>query len=154
MKDPKSDLRIFFEKLSHVTNLRCTAESTIEGKKILKVGQASVQVQVLDANSFIYNEKGTWIMPELATDFINTLRWTFDKKNKKVRLEHLHRGKDEAVFLFDFTYDKPNHLIALDAHLCPPDSYTAKINYGADYIEYQCRVLGPEKNELLTYYYE
>ncbi len=152
MENSPNSIEFFFKKLSHISTLKGTAESIYNGKKIQNNSQASVNIKLVDTNTLIYTEEGFWTNP--AVNFKNTLRWTIDKQNKKISLEHLRRGNDKAVLLFYFVLNGSNKLTALAPHLCAPDTYTAEIKWSNAYIDYQCRVSGPKKDQLLTYHYE
>ncbi|MBX9924359.1 MAG: winged helix-turn-helix domain-containing protein [Rhabdochlamydiaceae bacterium] len=147
------ELILFWERLHHVKQLSFSTRSKILGKQETKNGLANVTVKK-SSNTIIFQEKGYWICNTLPEHtFSNCFRWTLDKYNGYVSLEHLRYGIDHPVFLFHLTPTRPFVLEPVDAHLCREDMYLGNILWNSKQIDFHWRVIGPSKNDYLEYRY-
>jgi hypothetical protein len=116
-------------------------------------GQGDVTV-TKEGNQLLFNEKGTWQNKQGAkVNFTNVFRWTFDRNAGVISLEHLRRGVDYPVFLFDLAPSGGTSLSSIDSHLCEGDTYFGQIHFDQYSLKLNWRVIGPKKNEELDYYY-
>lgn len=151
----QKELTLFFKRLSKVETLSLKSKSQKEGLTETKHGNALVLISSNDSNELIFHEKGSWdlgLTPSLA--FTNSFRWTFDKKNALISLEHLRYGIDKPVFLFHLTTNQTKTLESVTPHLCNEDTYLGNVQWNKDKINLNIRVIGPNKNDALSYVYE
>lgn len=153
-RDRTEQLLIFWERLAQVRQLTCLAKIKYPSETIFKSGKADVTVSSPTTNTLIFQEKGFWFFDTLPhTAFSNAFRWTLDLNLSLIMLEHLRYGAQHPVFLFHFT---PKDLCLLESvgpHLCAQDTYLGHILFNPDTITFHWRIVGPQKNEELTYTY-
>ncbi len=137
----------FWERLKAVKSFTLHAESHAkEETGWNRLGSGEVVVSQENENVILFQEKGTWQMPE-SMAFSNVFRWTLDRTEGRVSLEHLRRGPTHPVFLFDLVAVGSYHLASVDAHLCGEDVYQAQVVWDSESIRLSWRVMGPKKNE-------
>jgi hypothetical protein len=85
--------------------------------------------------------------------FSNTFRWTLDLSAGMISLEHLRQGLNNPVFLFHLAPTGNEHLASVESHLCEEDVYLAQVAWDLHHIRLSWRVIGPQKNEEMEYYY-
>jgi len=117
-------------------------------------GVADVLVTRLNENVLVFTEKGSWKAKKTGElNCSNTLRWTKDDKSHKISLDHLRRGWDAPVFLFDLVPYGKKTLISLDSHLCGADYYFGHIKLDETKLCLYSRVIGAKKNDAIDYLY-
>ncbi len=146
-------LESFFQQLACVKKITISAQSMVNSNLKTNHAIGSVNVSKPSNRELIFTEEGFWGDSEEHIHFTNKLRWAIDKEKNLISLEHLRQGIENPVLLFHFSLKKHNKLICAQAHLCDPDTYLGEISWTEEQIEYQCRVEGPQKNDLLIYYY-
>ncbi|MBS0654640.1 MAG: hypothetical protein JSR46_02585, partial [Verrucomicrobia bacterium] len=62
-------------------------------------------------------------------------------------------GIEHPTFLFHLVPTGRNALSSLDAHLCGDDAYFGQIHFDRHSMRLNWRVIGPQKNEEIDYYY-
>jgi hypothetical protein len=145
----------FWERLKQVKKVafhaktRSKNSSGWDGK-----GKGIVTVTQEEENRLIFSEKGAWNgKPGKEIGFSNMSRWTLDKAGERISLEHLRRGKSDPVFLFHLAPAGALTLSSVDAHQCRADSYLGSLHMDQHSLRLCWRVIGPDKNEELDYYY-
>lgn len=154
--DEKEQILLFFwQKLASVKQLFFNAKTKSKqpngwnGK-----GKGEVVVTKEGEDILIFHEKGAWKGEKnQEIDFSNIFRWSLDRKNKMISLEHLRRGWQHPVFLFHLTPTGKDSLTSVDSHFCEDDTYYGQIFYDQHSLRLKWRVIGPKKNEELIYYY-
>jgi hypothetical protein len=150
----KNILLLFWEQLAKVKHLTLSAKSKGAHEQSTKMGKAEVVITSPSASSLVFQEKGHWLLEQLPSSaFTNSFRWTLDVNASLITLEHLRYGPTHPVFLFHFTPFGPHMLETVDAHLCNQDTYLGNIAWDHKRIEFRWRIIGPNKNDELTYYY-
>ncbi len=153
-QDRHKELLAFWEKLSTIENLSFSAKSRQGESQSVKIGKADVEISTPEPSVIIFYEKGHWLVDhEPDTAFSNSFRWTLDLSASLISLEHLRYGTTRPVFLFHLTPTRPHVLESVDAHLCAEDTYMGNISWSKKSIDFHWRVIGPHKNNQLTYHY-
>lgn len=118
------------------------------------MGRGEVAVSGEKEGVLIYQEKGR-VRTEKGqeNEFSNVFRWTLDLSAGVISLEHLRRGMNHPVFLCHLAPAGPDYLESTDPHLCVQDSYFARLTCLPKSLHLYWRVLGPEKNEEMHFYY-
>lgn len=150
----EKELELFFNRLKKVKGYTISAKMNQQHIAHTKQGKAEVIISNHHPNELIFTEKGSWQQenqPEMA--FTNSFRWTLDKKQSLLSLEHLRYGFDKPVFLFYLTVNSSKCLESLHPHICSQDTYLGNIQWSSKEIEFQWRIIGPNKNDFLTYHY-
>lgn len=144
-------LRAFWKRLLKVKQLDLRSKSR---GSIAQTGSAEIMMDLTSSNTLVFQEKGCWYSDEGSNiAFSSAFRWALHAQSNLITLEHLRRGVNHPVFLFNLTANKPNQLVSVDAHLCGEDTYLGNITWDQDQIVFYWRIIGPRKNEELTYYY-
>lgn len=117
------------------------------------VGEGVVVVSHAEEAVLTFEESGTW-QPTLgrACRFTNTYRWT-QRRSGTVRLEHLRRGPDQPVELFDLVAQPDGTWQPEIPHLCVADCYDASLTVELDCIRLTWWINGPKKSEQIEYEY-
>lgn len=143
----------FWDRLSKVKTVSFNAQTkgnsgwNGSGRGVVTIVKEGEQV-------ILFTEKGSWKGDHTSLmNFTNTYRWTLDSSKKILSLEHLRQGKDSPVFLFNLNASSPSSLASIDSHLCGEDIYFGKIYFDAFSLRLHWRVLGPNKNEEIEYFY-
>ncbi len=153
-RSQKNMLLQFWEQLGKVQHLTVSAKSKEVHEQSTKMGKAEVAIAASSGCSLVFQEKGHWLLDEHPSSaFSNSFRWTLDLNSSLITLEHLRYGPTHPVFLFHFTPFGPHMLESVDAHLCNQDTYLGNIGWDRKRIEFRWRIIGPNKNTELTYYY-
>lgn len=141
----------FWERLLKVKNLSLQVKTCQAGEK---VGKAKVEISLTTPSVLLFEERGHWYKNQKAdTGFRNTFRWSLDSKSSLITLDHLRYGVKYPVFLFHLTAVSSLRLESVGAHLCKEDTYLGNITWNSDQILFHWRVIGPKKNDELTYCY-
>lgn len=145
----------FWERLSGVTQLTFQARTkSKENRGWNGKGKGDVIITKESDNILISHERGSWFGPQVGgMDFSNVFRWTLDRNNAMISLEHLRRGPEHPVFLFHLSPSGSNTLASVDSHLCEGDAYFGQIRFDRHSLRLYWRVIGPKKDEELDYYY-
>lgn len=145
----------FWDRLLQVKQLRFQVHSKSEEAQGWNGrGEGEVVVAKENDNKIIFQEKGRWINPQGGeVSFSNVFRWSLDRLGGVVALEHLRRGADNPVFLFYLTPAGRQSLTSVDSHLCVGDAYFGQIHFDVHGLRLHWRVIGPKKNEELSYNY-
>lgn len=148
-------LLVFWDKLLGITRLtfhaktRSKEENGWNGK-----GDGEVTLKKEGPYCVIFQEKGSWQGKQASeVSFTNTFRWTLDRTRGVISLEHLRRGTERPVFLFDLAPSGQSSLSSVDSHLCEGDIYFGQIRFDRSSFRLNWRVIGPKKNEEIDYYY-
>lgn len=145
----------FWGKLALVQHLHFHAKTnTNEELGWNGKGRGEVSVTAEAGSVLVFKEKGSW-QNQLGEEmnFSNTFRWTLDRQNGLIALEHLRLGANHPVFLFHLAPTGNQALSSVDAHLCSEDVYFGHIHFDAHSIRLNWRVIGPKKNENISYIY-
>ena len=117
-------------------------------------GQGEVISSKEEPNKIIFHEKGTWQNNQgMIFNFHNVFRWTLNCHADIISLEHLRRGPKHPVFLLQLTPANKYCLKSVDSHLCAEDTYVGQIHIDKHCLRLDWIVIGPKKNEELSYYY-
>lgn len=114
-------------------------------KQFTRKGQGEVTVQRETPSTLIFYEKGVW--EEQKMEFTNTYRWTFDRREGLISLEHLRQGLNHPVFLFHLTASQKNALSSIDSHLCGGDLYFGQLHLNPHGLHLKWRVIGEKKDQ-------
>jgi hypothetical protein len=152
--DQQLELLAFWERLQKVRQLHYTVKTHQLEDKPLRIGRATVDVVQNTPSAFVFQEKGHWVIDDLPeTSFSNSFRWTLDRKASLITLEHLRYGMEHPVFLLQLCLAGTGILESINAHLCGEDTYLGNIRWSDDRIDFHWRVIGPRKNDDLSYHY-
>lgn len=154
--EPKADLCFsVWEQLVQIKELTFHARTKMKddagrnGK-----GKGEVMVTKEGDSVLIFSERGSWKgLSGAEMDFTNTFRWTLDRFNKTISLEHLRRGWNHPVFIFHLTAAGAKVMSSVDPHICEEDTYFGQLHYDAQGLRLNWRIIGPRKNEELDYFY-
>lgn len=148
-------LLAFWDKLMGVTQLTFHAKTHSKDEKGWNgKGRGEVIITKEGANTLIFNEKGTWQGKQGGEmSFSNIFRWTLDRNTDVISLEHLRRGPDHPVFIFHLAPSGKHSLSSVDSHLCEGDTYFGQIHFNHHNLCLNWRVIGPNKNEEIDYFY-
>lgn len=149
----KKELKKFFNRLSKVSFLKLNASLKKGHQSDNKEGHATVLISQDHINELIFHEKGVWQTSFQEVAFSNTFRFTLDEKAQLISLEHLRYGFEKPVFLFNLTTNQPHFLESVNPHICSEDVYLGNIQWSKNGIVLSIRIIGPKKNDLLTYTY-
>lgn len=152
---PEEVLKAFWERLA------CVSQLTLQAKTKSKdpsgwngKGKGDVQVSREGNTVLIFQEKGFWKNPQgNETNFNNIYRWTLDREKEMISLEHLRFGLNRPVFLFNLAPSGIQGLKSIDAHLCDGDTYFGQLYFNFHCLRFHWRIIGPQKNEEIEYYY-
>jgi hypothetical protein len=142
-------LLTFWEKLQAINQLIVHAKSKSK-ESWQRKGRGEVTVKKEGSHILIFEEKGTW-QEDVA--FSNAIRWTLDRSASVISLEHLRHGHSNPVQLFQLAISGPHALSSVNAHLYEGDTYFGHIRFDRQNIRLNWRVIGPNKNEEIDYYY-
>lgn len=145
----------FWKRLSAITRLTFSAKNKSSlGKEWYAKGRGEVIVQKESDTVLIFDEKGTWENEQgNEVTFSNRFRWTLDRKANLIGLEHLRLGSRQPVFLLHLSPASEGLLTSTDAHLCNDDCYIGQVQFDSRSLWLNWRVIGPQKNEEIDYYY-
>ncbi len=137
-------LQGFWERLKSVKYLTLYTKS--------QKGMGDVQVVKESETVLLFQERGVW-QGNQGIAFSNVFRWTLDRQAGLISLEHLRLGPNAPVFLFHLAPTDSQSLASVEAHLCAEDAYLAQAIWDSHSIRLHWRVIGPQKNEEMEYYY-
>jgi hypothetical protein len=117
-------------------------------------GRGSVQVEMVDERTMLFIETGSWTTEqdrEIA--FNNVFRWTAVLDQQLIRLEHLRFGPRHPVYLFDLVPVSDRILESGTPHVCRKDLYSARLEFEEAAVRLIWTVIGPKKDERISYAY-
>lgn len=144
-----------WEKLSIISKLSFSAVSQSGSHSGWNgVGTGEVLCQKQNDRSIIFIENGSWISKEgQEFTFKNTFRWTFDRFENLITLEHLRFGENKPVFLFNLAQTSEEILESVHSHVCNDDTYLGQVRCLDQFVKLNWRIIGPKKNEAIDYLY-
>ena len=102
----------------------------------------------------IFQEKGSWKTVEgKEIDFRNQFRWTIDKENSLISVEHMRPGVKNPIFFFHLVPSKEGMLSSIGSHLHKGDVCFGQIFCENESIRLNWRRIGLSKNEEIDYFY-
>jgi hypothetical protein len=129
--------------------------SSVEASGWEGQGTGQVVVDLGEPATLLFHETGTWRSAEgRQFRFSNAYRWTLDDAHQRLRLEHLRFGRARPVLLFDLAALNDGVLQSDAAHVCSDDCYTARLELDADTIHLDWKIVGPKKDEAISYRYQ
>jgi hypothetical protein len=145
----------FWEKLKSIKQMTLHAKSrSIEETGWNGRGKGEVLVSKESDTALYFHEKGSWHMrQDQNMTFSNTFRWTLDREAGMISLERLRLSFNCLVFLFHLAPTGSNLLASVESHLCEEDAYFAQVLWDRHSMRLSWRVIGPQKNEEMDYYY-
>lgn len=148
-------LALVWDQLQTVRNVTLVAKSQFKSlpKHWIRKGYGTVHMKQED-NSLIFTEQGQWKEEQgQIHNYSNRFRWTWDRLQGMLALEHLRLGENHPVFLFHLIPTGNQLLESLHSHLCNEDTYFGWLNYNPLFLQLKFRTIGPKKNEELEYVY-
>ncbi|MEZ5315598.1 MAG: DUF6314 family protein [Chlamydiales bacterium] len=124
-------------------------------RKSKGVGKGLVTISYHGDIHCIFHERGSWQSNNHQEfNFRNVFRWTLNRFEGLLTLEHLRFGEKHPVFLFHLTPVNENTLESLHTHVCGKDTYFGKMTLLPPNLELIWRILGPKKNDKIRYTYQ
>lgn len=147
-------LKLIWDHLKTVSQVALVAKSHARSAdRWIRKGNGTVQVKQ-ENNSLIFTEQGQWKQEQGQThNYSNRFRWTWDRLEGMLSLEHLRLGENHPVFLFHLIPTENNLLESVHSHLCGEDTYFGWLNFNPLFLQLKFRTIGPRKNEELEYIY-
>jgi hypothetical protein len=151
----KQVLLNFWEKLASVKQLTFHAKTKSQEEYGWNGrGKGDVVIVREGHKVLLFNEKGSWFSQQGEEfNFSNTFRWVLDRDADLISLEHLRYGLNRPVFLFYLAPTGNHSLSSIDSYLCDGDAYLGQIHFDRMSLRLHWRVIGPKKNEDITYFY-
>lgn len=148
-------LTLFWNRLSSIQEISFKAKTqSLEEGRWNGSGKGEVVVTREGLSTLVFHEKGSWKSESgQEIGFSNTFRWTLNKSEGIISLEHLRRGWNHPVFLINLTPSSSQTLTSVDSHLCAEDLYFGQISFDRHCLHLNWRIIGPKKNETLDYFY-
>lgn len=145
-----------WNKLTNIKNLSFSANSQGQGSSGWNgIGKGKVQVRRHNDNTIVFDENGSWMSREgNEFTFTNVFRWTLDRFQNLVTLEHLRFGENNPVFLFHLTQIDEETLESVSSYICKEDTYLGQVRCDDYSIKFNWRIIGPKKNEEIEYIYQ
>lgn len=117
-------------------------------------GEGKVEASFDGNATILFKEEGNWQNHQgKLFDFSNTFRWTLDRVEGMISLEHLRHGPNHPVFLFHLIPVGPSVLESVHSHLCGEDTYFGHLQWIKETLKLSWRIIGPKKNEEIEYKY-
>ncbi len=102
----------------------------------------------------VFQERGSWKgLENQEFTFRNVFRWSLNRLDGMLTLEHLRFGEGNPVFLFHLVPVGENRLESLHAHVCGEDTYFGQLVMEDQSLALTWRILGPKKNDEVRYLY-
>ncbi len=118
------------------------------------VGRGEVLCQKQNDHVIVFAENGSWTSREgKEFTFTNTFRWTLDRFQNLITLEHLRFGELNPVFLFHLAQTAEEILESVNSHVCNEDTYLGQVRCLDKFVKLNWRIIGPKKNEEIDYLY-
>jgi DNA-binding transcriptional ArsR family regulator len=147
-------LQLTWDFLKNVTQVTLVAKSHSQHTpQFNRKGNGKVKVMG-EGNTLVFQEQGCWVgKSNESVNYTNSFRWSWEKGDLSLGLEHLRFGENNPIFLFHLTPKKDNRLTSLHSHLCGNDSYFGWLQYNPLFLQLKFKTLGPQKNEEVEYIY-
>jgi len=117
-------------------------------------GTGKVHVTQPDEKTIIFKELGSWDgRTGQEMNFSNVFRWTLNEALGTIALEHLRRGANAPVFLFNLAPSGKESLSSVGAHQCEGDTYFGELLFSDYNLRLNWRIIGKKKNEEIDYVY-
>mgnify|MGYP002083750847 CR=1 FL=1 len=147
-------LELIWEHLKNITHVTLIAKSLSKGPNRWN-GKGNGEVKVKnEGQSIIFTEQGSWKGEQGQThNYSNSFRWTWNRFEGMISLEHLRFGENNPVFLFYLVPTKANLLESSTSHLCGEDTYLGWLQYSDLFLQLNFKTIGPKKNEENEYIY-
>ncbi|NGX61827.1 MAG: hypothetical protein K940chlam9_01316 [Chlamydiae bacterium] len=117
-------------------------------------GAGEVSVEYDGKGAIVFRESGVWKgAGDREFRFSNLFRWTLSRIDSLLTLEHLRYGVHNPVFLFHLIPTEENLFASVHAHQCGEDTYLGHLAAKSKALELTWRILGPRKNDVVTYLY-
>ena len=118
------------------------------------VGKGQVIIQKQTDDVIVFNESGLWTSKDGdELSFKNVFRWTLDRFQQLITLEHMRFGEQNPVFLFHLAQTDEDSLESINSHVCKDDTYLGQVKCSDHSIKLNWRIIGPKKNEEINYIY-
>ncbi len=150
-KKAYKQLNEMWDTLSTVSQLKMLIKSGSSYQA--GVGVAEVHVEKIGSNILVFKEKGEWQQGLSQTEFVNVFRWTLDPSGCLINLEHLRHGKSHPTFLFSLFPNEKGKFTSIMPMHCRDDIYIGSLSSFQNQFRMNCRVIGPKKNEEISYCY-
>lgn len=155
-REQRGDLLLdCWKRLQQISHIRFTSVMR-KGRREHRVeGNGRVDPDYDDANGvLVFSEKGSWEnQAKESYQFRNVFRWSLNRLDGLLSLEHLRLGKNNPVFLFHLAPAGDALFESVHAHLCGDDTYFGQLLMHENSLELIWRILGPKKNEEISYTY-
>ncbi len=155
--DSKNDhelIDLIWHQLLTVSRVTLLAKSRSKfSKEWNRKGKGTVQIKQ-DERTITFVENGFWSGEgEQGHNYSSSFRWTLNRWEKMISLEHLRLGENHPIFLFHLIPSEANRLESMTPHLCGEDSYFGWLKYNPLFIQLNFKTIGPKKNEEIEYVY-
>jgi hypothetical protein len=116
-------------------------------------GNGKITVKQLN-NKIFFKEHGLFKLTNStkALEISNEYIWEMISNNK-ISLSHARFGYNHLVKLFDLIMVEENLWQSEQEHVCVDDKYSAKLEVSIAYIKLTWKILGPKKDERISYKY-
>ena len=144
-----------WEQLQKISHIRFTSIMRFGRSEHRVVGEGEVLSNYDDKKgTVVFSEKGNWKNAQgEAYQFRNVFRWSLNRLDGLLSLEHLRFGVKNPVFLFHLAPAAETVFESVHAHLCGQDTYFGQLHHHPNSLELIWRILGPKKNEEIRYIY-
>ena len=154
-KQHQEVLQSIWNQLKSVTTVALISKSHSKNPLEIKSVRGSGEVAMKHDNNVItFSELGTWKGGhDQVHHYSNSFRWTWNRLEGMLSLEHLRYGENNPVFLFHLIPADSNRLESQLSHVCGEDSYFGWLNSSDLFLQLTIRTIGLRKNEELQYIY-
>ena len=117
----------------------------------MKRGVLRVQRKMsMDEHILHITERGTWIDSNTGNiEFFDRYRWTLNRQQGVIRLEHLRYGVENPVFLCNFFPISSGYFRSETPHICRLDVYSALFTFNQSSLFLKWSIKGKNKNYYL-----
>lgn len=152
-KQHQEILQLIWNQLKCVSTVALISKSNNPTDKKAIKGNGKVSVKQ-DNQTIIFTEQGSWKGERNQVhNYSNSFRWTWNRLEGMISLEHLRYGSNNPTFLFHLIPSKGNRLESECSHACGDDTYFGWLSYSDLFLQLHFRTIGPRKNEELQYIY-
>lgn len=154
-KEEQTLLLNVWNRLQTITKVTFTARSSsMSMGRTTGKGKGDLLVTYDGNATLLFHEEGVWVDEKgQEFQFNNLFRWTLNRLEALIGLEHLRRGINHPVFLFHLKQSGPSTLESVHSHLCGDDTYFGHLAYAKETLKLNWRIIGPKKNEEIEYIY-
>ncbi len=150
LKPNKTLIEEMWKKLQQTAHV----DFRFRSRKSKGEGAGKVETTYDGRSRCVFQERGCWRGDDdQEFNFRNVFRWTLNRIDGMLTLEHLRFGERNPVFLFHLVPVNEKTLESLHAHLCGEDTYFGQLVLGPKTLELTWRILGPKKNDEVRYTY-